>query len=152
MARLSSDSVKQLTFPCKLGAEKVAIRAASTLAQSMGFDEERVADICLAVAEACTNAVEHGSLTQNETEINVVFRVDGNQLDIQVQNPNAEVVPPAEFYTPDIHKMVSGENEPGGMGLFLIQKLMDVAEFIKLENNEGYQFHMIISKKDNLTK
>ena len=140
--------LKRLKFPCKLGAEKVAINAASSMAETMGFDAERIADIRFAIAEACTNAIEHGSSSHSDEEICITLHTDGDALDMRVTNPDAAVSPPKMVRTPDIHAMVTGKNKPGGMGLYLIDELMDVAEFIKTDDGTGYQFHMVIYRKD----
>ena len=51
----------QLHLPSTLGCEKVAMDFAASVAKSMNFPADRVEDLKTAVAEACTNAIEHGN-------------------------------------------------------------------------------------------
>ncbi len=54
--------------------------AASGIAGRMGFDVETVEDIKLAVAEACTNAIKHG--TAKYSEYRIEFGVEEKCLTI----------------------------------------------------------------------
>lgn len=53
--------VIELAIPSRLGLERVAIDAAASVAQLMGFSEDRIEDLKTAVDEACLNAIEHGN-------------------------------------------------------------------------------------------
>lgn len=141
--------VQTLTFPNKLGAERIALDAVVALARDIGFSPERVDDIKLALAEACTNAVAHGCPPEKPCEITVVVTVTSETLEIMVED--AGVSPPPTYVThPNIHKMVSGEARLGGMGLYLIQQLMDKAEFLPASApGRGNQFHMVIYLPEN---
>lgn len=136
--------VQILTFPNKLGAERIALDAVVLLAKKLGFSPERVDDIKLALAEACTNAIAHGCPPEAACEVTVTVKATPQKLDIVVED--AGISPPPEFVTaPDIHKMVSGEARLGGMGLYLIQRLMDEAEFLPAAApHRGNRFHMVM--------
>ena len=58
----SEKRIIHLHIPSELGYEKVAMGAARSVAQAMGFSGDRILDLQTAVAEACTNAMEHGNL------------------------------------------------------------------------------------------
>lgn len=139
--------VMELKIPGELGYEKIAREAVATVAGHLGFDEARIADIKLAVTEACTNAIAHGGQLDARTTIVVVLTADEKKLDILVKDPGFKV-PPVKTVPPDIHKMVKGEVKPGGMGLYIIQELMDHAEFLPGEAGSGNQFHMVIYRVD----
>jgi len=136
--------VVELKIPSELGYEKIAREAVATVARRLGFTDERIADIKLAVSEACTNAICYGSNEDARTKIVVVLTADEEKLDIMVQDPGFGGTPPAEVIVPDIHKMVKGEARHGGMGLYIIQELMDKAEFIPGDADSGNKFHMVI--------
>jgi len=58
----------ELRLPTRLGFEKVAMNTAASVAQLMGFTEDRVEDLKTAVAEACINAIEHGNQMNDQLE------------------------------------------------------------------------------------
>jgi len=137
--------VVELKIPNELGYEKIAREAVEAVARRLGFDDERIADIKLAIAEACTNAISYGSRSDTRTTIVVVLTADEEKLEILVKDPGfGDISPPTEVTIPDIHKMVKGEAKLGGMGLYIIQELMDKAEFIQGDDESGNQFHMVI--------
>jgi serine/threonine-protein kinase RsbW len=141
--------VVELKIPGELGYEKIAREAVATVARRLGFDEERIADIKLAIAEACTNAISYGSQEDARTKIVVVLTADEEKLEILIKDPGLGNQPPLETTIPDIHKMVEGKVKPGGMGLYIIQELMDKAEFIEGDEESGTQFHMVIYRMED---
>ncbi|RME42211.1 MAG: ATP-binding protein [Caldilineae bacterium] len=141
--------VVELKIPSELGYEKIAREAVATVARRMGFSPERIEDIKLAIAEACTNAISYGSRPGAATKILVVLTEDGEKLDILIKDPGHGEEPPTEVPPPDIDKMVKGEARAGGMGLYIIQELMDKAEFLKSTPEEGNLFHMVVYRMDS---
>jgi len=144
MKLLHTSRVVELKIPSELGYEKIAREAVATVARRLGFTDDRIADIKLAVSEACTNAICYGSNEDARTKIIVILTADDEKLDIMIKDPGFGGVPPIEFTTPDIHKMVEGTHRRGGMGLYIIRELMDKAEFLPGDNDDGNQFHMVI--------
>ena len=144
MTSSHNNRVVELKIPSELGYEKIAREAVATVARRLGFTDERIADIKLAISEACTNAICYGSKEDARTTIAIIFTTDNEKLDIIIQDPGLGDNPPAKITEPNIHKMVKGEARYGGMGLYIIQELMDKAEFLPTEDGNGNQFHMVI--------
>ncbi len=140
--------VVELKIPSELGYEKVAREAVATVAGRLGFSAERIADIKLAVAEACTNAIAHGSPPDSLTTIVVILTADEKKLEILVKDPGFGS-PPTDVTVPDIHKMVAGKAKPGGMGLYIIHELVDKATFIKNHEDGSNSLQMIIYRMDD---
>jgi serine/threonine-protein kinase RsbW len=46
--------------------------------------------------------------------------------------------------TPDIHRKMTGEEEARGMGMFLIQALVDEAEWVSATENDGQSFVRLV--------
>jgi serine/threonine-protein kinase RsbW len=136
--------VVELKIPSELGYEKIAREAVATVAKRLGFSQERIEDIKLAIAEACTNAISYGSEEDSRTKIVVVLTADEDKLDILVKDPGFGGPPPDEIVPPSIEDMMAGKRKFGGMGLYIIQELMDKAEFIPGTEEDGNQFHMVI--------
>ena len=116
----------ELHVPSVLGCEKVAMDFAASVAAAMNFPADRVEDLKTAVAEACTNAIEHGNKMDSSTKVGVTLTVvDGRlQVDVQDEGRGVGVVP-----TPDIDKKMAGEGDRRGWGIFLINSLMDEVTF-----------------------
>lgn len=147
-----STRVVELRIPSELGYEKIAREAVATVARRLSFKEEKIEDIKTAISEACTNAIRYGSGADARMKVVVVLTADEDKLDILIKDPGAGGAPPAETGIPDINGMVAGTERLGGMGLFIIQELVDEAGFVEIgdpEEDEGNQFRMVIYRVDD---
>jgi serine/threonine-protein kinase RsbW len=124
---MSAEKTFEMHMPSTLGAEKVAMEFAATIAKSMNFPAERVEDLKTAVAEACTNAIEHGNKLHASTKVGISLTVDQGRLQIAVQDTGGGIGNPAT--APDIDKQIEGGADPRGWGMFLIENLVDEVSF-----------------------
>ncbi|QNI33157.1 ATP-binding protein [Alloacidobacterium dinghuense] len=124
---MKSGSSVYVHLPSELGFEKVAMSTAASMAKLMGFSEDRIDDLKTAVSEACINAIEHGNKLNSALSVGVVLSTTDDQLEVKVIDDGAGIgsKPPA----PDIDRKMHGEEDPRGMGMFLIQALVDEAEW-----------------------
>ena len=141
---VQNSRVVELKIPSELGYEKIAREAVATVAKRLGFTDERIADIKLAISEACTNAISYGGNEDARATIAIILTADDEKLDIVIRDPGFSGTPPDEVSEPNIHDMVSGRARYGGMGLYIIQELMDTAEFLPGDGENGNKFHMVI--------
>jgi serine/threonine-protein kinase RsbW len=118
----------ELRLPSRLGYEKVAMNTAASVAKLMGFADERVEDLKTAVAEACINAIEHGNKLDDSLTVGVFLSMDEDSLEVKVTDTGDG--PHGARKTPDIDKKMHGEEDARGMGMFLIQALVDEAEWV----------------------
>jgi serine/threonine-protein kinase RsbW len=123
----------ELHLPSKLGYEKVAMAAAASVAHLMGFSDQRVEDLKTAVAEACINSMEHGNRLDESLTVGVVLSIIDRSLEVKVQDHGSGI--PGGMLTPDIDRKMEGAESPRGMGLFLIQCLVDEVEWTTSEDN-----------------
>jgi serine/threonine-protein kinase RsbW len=124
---MKSGSCVEVRLPSELGFEKVALSTAASVAMLMGFSADRVEDLKTAVAEACINAIEHGNHLDDSLSVGVVLSTTDDELEVRVIDDGAGIdEAPA---TPDMDKKMLGEEDPRGMGMFLIQALVDEAEW-----------------------
>lgn len=133
--RASSSSI-ELRLPSRLGYEKVAMNTAASVARLMGFSDERVDDLKTAVAEACINAMEHGNKLDESLSVGVVLSMDADSLEVKVSD-NGDG-PQTKTDAPDIDKKMIGEEDARGMGMFLIQALVDEAEWVSSPPSGSY--------------
>lgn len=93
------------------------------LARRMAFDPAEVEDLKLAVGEACTNAVKHGCSRDDDHHVDIRCVVLKDGLQIEITNSITGCESPAVPILPDPDK-------EGGLGLYLIRKLVDEVDFL----------------------
>lgn len=132
---LKHSNTIELTLPSRLGYEKVAMNTAASVARLMGFSEDRVEDMKSAVAEACINSMEHGNQLNEALKVGVLLSVTDSTLEIEVTDEGSGNT--GDVHVPDIDKKMSGDEGPRGMGMFLIQSLVDEAEWKTIPDQGG---------------
>ena len=140
-------NVVELNVPSRFGYEKVAMNTAASVAKLMGFDEDRVEDLKTAVAEACINAMEHGNKLDESLSVGVLLSVGADSLEVKVTDTGSGA--PATNIAPDIDKKMQEEESPRGMGMFLIQSLVDEAEWVTSPLDGSYARLVIHLNKPN---
>ena len=132
----------EVRLPSRLGYEKVAMSTAASVAKLMGFREARIEDLKTAVAEACINAIEHGNRLNEGLSVGVVLSAGEDALEVKVMDDGKglKTLPPK----PDIDKKIHGEEDPRGMGMFLIQALVDEAEWVAGGNGRSSYVRLVI--------
>jgi serine/threonine-protein kinase RsbW len=141
---MKSGTSVHVHLPSELGYEKVAMSTAASMAALMGFSKDRIEDLKTAVAEACINAIEHGNNLNNSLTVGVVLSTSDDRLEVKVIDDGAGIN--ADPVAPDIDRKVHGEEDPRGMGMFLIQALVDEAEWHK--GPPGKSFVRLVIKLD----
>jgi serine/threonine-protein kinase RsbW len=135
-------TVVELRLPTSLGYEKVAMSTAASLAKLRGFPEDRIEDLKTAVAEACINAIEHGNRLNEKLSVGVVLRAEPDSLEVKVIDDGSGISKkPAK---PDIDRKMHGEEDPRGMGMFLIQALVDEAEWVTSGDGKSSYVRLLI--------
>jgi serine/threonine-protein kinase RsbW len=93
------------------------------VARSMGFRESALRDLLIAVSEAATNAMKHGSPLGEQSRIFVHYQPDGDRLIVEVTDEGTGFDPLA------VPVPVAEQMREGGMGVFFIRTLMDEVSF-----------------------
>jgi serine/threonine-protein kinase RsbW len=138
----------EVRLPSRMGYEKVAMSTAASVAKLMGFREDRIEDLKTAVAEACINAIEHGNRLNEKLSVGVVLSANADALEVKVLDDGMGIKKsPAK---PDIDRKMHGEESPRGMGMFLIQALVDEAEWVPgIDGCSSYVRLLIRLNKDS---
>ena len=138
----SKSTTVEVRLPTKLGYEKVAMGTASAMAKLLGFPPDRVEDLKTAVAEACINAIEHGNRLNEKLSVGVVLSAGEDSLEVKVIDDGTGMKKqPAR---PDIDRKMHGEEDPRGMGMFLIQALVDEAEWVSGSDGKSSYVRLVI--------
>ncbi|MDR6227565.1 anti-sigma B factor RsbW [Desmospora profundinema] len=124
----SSDRI-ELAIPAKAQYVGVVRLTVSGIANRMGFDYDEIEDMKLAVAEACTNAVDH-AYSGKAGNIVIQFRIYRDRLEVMVKDEG-------NSFDIDCVKRRSGPIDSRlpltamrerGLGLHLMETLMDRVE------------------------
>ena len=78
---MKTPPVVELTLPVLPDMELAATKTAEVVTKHMGLDEEKSAEISMALIEACINAFEH---SQSDKQIEIHFKIKEDLLEIQV--------------------------------------------------------------------
>ena len=133
----------EIQIPSDLVFERVVRESAVVVAKYLGFDEDRVADLQLAVSEAVTNAIEHGNNCDINIKVGVRFYISSDQLAVRVTDQGQwNAGTKAVDDVPDSLDMEDrlDHDLTRGMGIFLIQKLVDNVDV--RSNETGTEFTM----------
>lgn len=119
----------ELTIPIIPDMELAATQTAEVVAKHMNLDEEKRAEISMALIEACINAFEHSKTEKKEIEIR--FIIEHDSLIIKVTDRGVGF-DKSKVEIPKIESKLTDERKRG-WGLQLIQELMDTVEFESTE-------------------
>ncbi|SCG84588.1 anti-sigma B factor [Proteiniborus sp. DW1] len=137
----SFDCIK-LSIPNKAEYVSVVRLTTSAIASRMGFDIEEIEDIKVAIAEACTNTLEHGS-NNKEENFDIDFDMYVDKLIITVKGIGKD------FSTENIEELKVEDFGEGNLGIFIINSLMDEVNIIN-DWNKGTGIRMIKYMKDDI--
>jgi serine/threonine-protein kinase RsbW len=117
----------ELNIPSNPVFERVVRASAAEVGSAIGFSEERVEDLKLAISEAVNNAIDHGNGREASKLVAVVFEIDGEKLEIRISDEGDGI---AQLDTS--RRVVEEQNlESGqlrGFGMYLISELVDDLE------------------------
>jgi serine/threonine-protein kinase RsbW len=112
----------RLTIPAKPEYITLSRLALAGLARVRPFGDETLADLKLAITEACSNSVRH-AYPGGEGTVEIVYELDGDTLAIEVADSGCGFEPAAAN---DGH---SGEElTEGGLGIAIIRSIADELE------------------------
>jgi serine/threonine-protein kinase RsbW len=111
----------RLTFPARADYLLLARLALSGLARAYPIEAELLADLKLAVTEACGNSVRH-AYADGDGPVTVVFSVDDSKLEMSVEDEGTGV------HLPAVDEWTLPEHLEGGMGMAIIRAVVDEVE------------------------
>lgn len=113
---MSAEAV-HLRFPARAEYLLLARLAVSGVARRTGLGGKEVADLKLAVTEACSNAVRHAYPASLSGVIELELVTGDDRLELVVEDHGAGFVPPSPAPV--------SPSERGGMGLPIIRAVVD---------------------------
>jgi serine/threonine-protein kinase RsbW len=136
-----NETVVRLTFPAKADYLLLARLALAGVARSLPVGPELLADLKLAVTEACGNAVRHAYGTDGGS-VGVAFVVADDRLELIVEDEGAGIGLQADETVAPWDEGEPGDPADGGMGMAIIRAIVDELEVREGENGRGTVVHM----------
>lgn len=124
-----AERIIELRIPSRLGYERVAMDAASSIARRMGFQSERIDALRTAIAEAVTNAIEHGNNQTEDMKVLVMLTIRSDELVVRITDQGQQLLDQSKAeLQPRIEDRFQ-KADKGGWGIWLMRELMDEVEF-----------------------
>lgn len=132
--------MESLTVPAKLESLASISAFINEATRRAGLDEHTAWQVELAADEAATNIIQHGYEPGNPGTIELTWRIEDDRLIITLRDYgrrfNPDDVPPPDLLSP------LEERQPGGLGLYLMNRLMDQVRF-DFDNADGNLLTMV---------
>jgi len=119
--------MESITLPATLESLAAISDFITAATAQVGLDEHAAWQVQLAVDEAATNVIQHGYDAAAAGEIELGWRVRGDQLIVTLRDRGRRFNP-GDIPAPDITSPLE-ERQSGGLGLFLMGRLMDAVDF-----------------------
>jgi serine/threonine-protein kinase RsbW len=126
--------VVALSIPAKPEYIALCRLALPGLAQVRGFEPETLADLKLALTEACSNSIRHAYHEGREGAVDVRYELSGDRLEVVVADEGGGF----DLETGDGH---GEELDEGGLGIAIIRALTD--EFAIESHERGSRLRFV---------
>jgi serine/threonine-protein kinase RsbW len=144
MIRMLDENTIEVNLPNKLGYERIAMACSASFAKLVGFLPERIEDLKTAISEACLNAMEHGNKNHPEKRVFITMNYTDHVFSVSVVDQGEGMIETPEIpIKPDIERKMEKLETHRGMGLFLIEQLVDQVEYNKI-TDEGHMVRMVL--------
>ena len=112
------------------GSERVALDQVAQSVADLSLPPGRLDKLKTAVGEATMNAIEHGNGNRSDLAVDIEVFYTGTEIIVTITDhggrSDAGWLEGGEI--PDLARKLSGDQEPGGWGLFLIRHMVDRLE------------------------
>jgi serine/threonine-protein kinase RsbW len=119
--------MESITVPATLDSLAAISEFITDATARTGLDDHAAWQVQLAVDEAATNIIQHGYGEAAAGDIYLEWRLEGGQLIVTLRD-NGRGFNPDDVPAPDITSPLE-ERQAGGLGLYLMNKLMDSVLF-----------------------
>ena len=111
----------ELVIPIMPSMELAASKTAQAVADYLDLDEEKTAEVTMALIEACINAFEHGKSKDNNVYIRFILQEEALIIEIKDKGKGFDST---KVEMPTIEKKLHSRRKRG-WGLQLMRELMD---------------------------
>lgn len=124
----TSNGVVALSIPAKAEYLTVCRLALAGLSQVYPVEPETLADVKLALTEACSNSIRHAYREGRGGDVEIRYEFDDGRIAVEVRDEGAGFPADEEESSP------AAELDEGGLGLAIIRALSDEVE---IESHAG---------------
>jgi len=135
-AKAGGSRVVRLTIPAKAEYITLGRLALSGLAAVRPINDEELADLKLALTEACSNSIRHAYPDGTDGHVQIAYELDGTRLAV-------EVVDDGEGFDPELDDDGEGELSEGGLGIAIIRAIADEFELDSREGERGSRLRFV---------
>lgn len=114
-------------YPATEGLQRVRVFVAEVFRES-AIGESLRNRITLAIDEAVTNIIKHAYEERRKDPIRLTVSVSPQRFEVVIHDSGCSFNP-KEVRTPDVEQLVR-EGRRGGLGVFLMRKIMDEVEYV----------------------
>ncbi len=120
------------------------------IARKVGFKNDDIHKIELAVDEACTNVIQHAYKNQKKQSIDIAIKLDFQKFSIVITDKGEGF----DFQEIDIPQMDEylAELRVGGLGIYLMKTLMDEVNYKKTNGKNQVRMVKYLLDKDKKSK
>jgi serine/threonine-protein kinase RsbW len=137
---VTGDAAVRLTIPAKAEYITLSRLALTGLSRLRQLSEETVADLKLAITEACSNSVRH-AYPDGGGVVEIVYDLHPDRLVIEVADNG-------EGFDPDERSGVGGDLSEGGLGIAIIQAIADEFEIGARGDGRGSRLRFVKLLRD----
>ena len=134
-AEAAAGSAIRLTIPAKAEYVTLVRLALTGLSRLRALPEETLADLKLALTEACSNSVRH-AYPGGPGVVEIVYELQPDRLVIEVADDG-------EGFDPGTHAPSDEELAEGGLGIAIIRSVADEVEIGSRANGRGSRLRFV---------
>lgn len=124
-----NNSCVHLTIPAKAHFLDIVRLTLYGIASKAGFSFEEIEDMKVAVAEACNNAILHAYKGSSPGNIELRFELADHGITIRIKDEGSSFdYEHIALRATSLHDQPLSEAKIGGLGIFMMQALMDHVE------------------------
>jgi serine/threonine-protein kinase RsbW len=120
--------MSNMTFPAQFDFLDEIREFVAQIAREGGFTEKEIYSLQLAADEAASNIIEHAYEGISNADIDITCDVSGDTLTITMRD-DGKSFDPSNVKQPNLKADLS-ERQIGGLGLYLMRKLMDEVHYV----------------------
>jgi anti-sigma regulatory factor (Ser/Thr protein kinase) len=129
------------------GNERAAIAGVSESVAGLNLPARRLEKLKTAVAEATMNAIEHGNDNRSDLAVDIEVVLSGADIIVAITDRGGRgdagrLDKHGDGEVPDLARKLSGDQGPGGWGLYLIRNMVDGMEVTTSEERRTVRLTM----------
>ena len=109
-------------------------------AREVGFSDQVVEQVTLAVDEACSNVIRHAYGGRKNGPVDIAVIVEPEVFTVAIRD-EGRAFEPGKYQSPDLNRSIRNRR-PGGFGIYMMRKLMDEVQY----HSDGLHNEVRLSK------